>query len=81
MKKLKLCRDCKWCKESEFGSGLDICSCMKNAQIINYSNGEAHSRYKYCGILRNEGWLMAWTLKVCGRSARFFEKKKGGKTK
>lgn len=83
MKKLKLCKDCKWC---ELNIRTDHSEC-KAPQNITQEKSEPDlvtgkiieiaisPRWKFCAHHRGKSRYGAWELGFCGRHARWFEPK------
>lgn len=73
---VKLCKDCKHCREKEGRSGEDFNTCEKPMPRISLSTGRHTLQpYKYCETLRNQGFLAARVLGVCGSEGRWWETK------
>jgi len=71
MKKILLCKDCKYSKGwNEFLT----CHHPKNMRM-NYAYGKEEPRWTYCSTLRLGSWLGAILFDSCGNTARWFEPK------
>jgi len=69
---MKLCKDCKWHKAGYDIYGLfDTCHApqIKPRDISVRGIGKAGD---YCDMQRQDGRLLSWIFKTCGRRARWF---------
>ena len=69
---MKLCKDCKYCEDSD--TRFSICSCQRNPTRINYTTGIKEMRWSHCNLLREDGFIGCRIMGCCGREGRFFEK-------
>jgi len=74
--KLKLCKDCRWCKKDKDGGyKYAVCKSPKrHFKDIDMVSGEEKSK-NYCDIDRECRFLLSLMVSVCGEKARWFEPK------
>ena len=71
--KIKLCKNCRYSSDVERWDGEHAqCRCPRQPINYNYANGTKNSRWKYCSILREDGWFGSLLMGTCGKRARFY---------
>ena len=82
---MKLCKDCKWWKESPYGAPgeLDKCLSPKNIDLKKSKRTclvvgkpmpiKESFRWGYCDINRAGGWIVCRLVDSCGKEGRWWE--------
>lgn len=68
MKKVKLCKDCKWLV------GI-MCKSSHNIKGVNLVNGETQYRWDCAETQRSGSMILNYLFGDCGPTGRFFEPK------
>jgi len=75
---VKLCKDCKWCKNTNKRRAYFECHHPNNrSERIDLVDGEVIkvSQVTYCDNQRLRDWLQCRTTHTCGKEGRWWEAK------